>query len=89
MFCVILDQQGNRIIKANLPSHTRQKFYPSKFNIMLFYCTNESASRYELVDSIYDSNFKLTLVVSRDRILPPGKYIIKVSQVWHQSTFLD
>lgn len=56
---------------------------------MLIYCNEDGGeTSYELVQSIFDSHFKLTLTVS-GKVLPAGKYIILVAPEWHQSATLD
>ena len=75
---------------ANLPDHSKRKFYPSEFQIMLIYCGKggESDSEFELVQSTFDSHFKLTLTVDK-KVLPAGDYIILIAPQWCQSTYLD
>ena len=84
---MICEQQGNRIMTANLPDSSRRKFYPSNFSIMLIFC-GDSDGHYELVQSTFDSHFKLALIVT-DKILPAGSYIIMIAPEWHESTWLD
>ena len=86
-FGIICEQQGNRIFTANLPDYTKKKFYPSNFQIMLIYCGDEPG-QYELVQSTFDSHFKLTLTVDK-KVLPPGDYMILIAPLWNKSTHLD
>lgn len=58
---------------------------------MLIYCSGsgeDSDTEYELVQSIYDSHYKLTLTVDK-KVLPAGNYIIMIAPTWNQSTYLD
>lgn len=72
---------------ANLHERTKRRFVPSNFAIMLIYCGQEPG-QYELVQSTFDSHFKLTLTVDR-KMLPAGNYIIMIAPQWNQSTNLD
>ena len=54
---------------------------------MLIYCGDEPG-QYELVQSTFDSHFKLTLTVDK-KVLPPGDYMILIAPQWNKSTHLD
>jgi len=84
---IMCEQQGNRIVTAYLPDFTKRKFYPSNFAIMLMY-RGDGSEDYELMQSDFDAQFKLTLTVD-SKILPIGNYIIMVAPEWNQSTHLD
>ena len=54
---------------------------------MLIYCGDEPG-QYELVQSTFDSHFKLTITVDK-KVLPPGDYMILIAPQWNKSTHLD
>ena len=82
-----MEQQGNRIVNINQPDSSGKRFHPSAFSVMLMY-HNEDTGRTELVDSTFDSQFKLALSV-HDKSLPMGTYIIMVAPQWHKSAYKD
>ena len=58
-----------------------KKFVPSQFQMILIY-HDEKDGLFEIVQSIYDSNFKLTMAVHQ-KVLPAGKYIIMLAPNWN------
>jgi hypothetical protein len=49
---------------------------------MILIYHDEKDGLFEIVQSIYDSNFKLTMAVHQ-KVLPAGKYIIMLAPNWN------
>ena len=55
---------------------------------MLLYEQKLGSQKYELIQSTFDAQFKLNLMVD-NKILPAGNYVIMIAPEWNQSTNLD
>ena len=81
------EQQGDRIKNYHKPEASGLKFVPSKFAMMLMYEDKEK-KEFQLVESKFDSHFKLSMMF-RGTTLKPGRYIIMVAPQWHESAFIE
>ena len=65
------------------------KFVPSKFAMKLIYIKEDyETEEYELMESKFDSHFKLSMMYHGTTLLQ-GQYIIMITPMWHESAFIE